>query len=105
MKRVFSVDGMAVLNCEVWGYHGDSKIPVCWDVTTCKTVKRWRRFEGTSTSVFTVEQVYLKQTAALTATLVLLTMYQAIHCHIQKTTVLLLYWILRTQTGCEGVNS
>jgi len=29
MKRVFSMDGMAVLNCEVWGYHGDSKISVC----------------------------------------------------------------------------
>jgi hypothetical protein len=28
MKGVVSVDGMAVLNCEVRGYHGESKISV-----------------------------------------------------------------------------
>jgi len=62
MKRVFSVDVMAVLNCEVWGYQGDSKISVCWDVTTCKTVEKWRGFEETSTSVFTVQ--YKKSTSS-----------------------------------------
>jgi hypothetical protein len=71
MKGVVSVDGMAVLNCEVRGYHGESKISVYWDMTMCKTVKRWRRFGGTLTSVFTAEHVCLKQAAAFTATMVL----------------------------------
>jgi hypothetical protein len=28
MKKAFRVDGIETLNCEIWGYHGDTNIAV-----------------------------------------------------------------------------